>query len=189
MTEADYLAGQSNNIYGALYQYDTMSGSLCLGTGISGSNTTCPCKAGYHLPTNAEWDTLETNLGCSGIEKLTGDSVGWECLVSNTADTTNGLGWTSTNPNSLKNKLGLSLGGTCSSGGSCNYRGLNAFYWSSSVYAPSPTSSWRRNLNYSNASVNRNNNAQTNDFSVRCLKDYYKKPFLFLKRNGCLFIP
>ena len=171
MTEADYLAGQSNNIYGALYQWDTMSTNTCLGTGISANNTACPCKAGYHLPTNAEWDTLETTLGCSGGEKLTGDSVGWECLVSNTADTTNGLGWTSTNPNSLKNKLGLSLAGYCSSGGSCYGRGYDALYWASSVYAPSPTNSGRRNLNYSVAAVTRDIDAQTYDFSVRCLKD------------------
>lgn len=74
MTEADYLAGQSANIYGALYQWDTMNTNTCFGTGISASNTTCPCKGGYHLPTQAEWDTLETSLGCSGTDKLTGDT-------------------------------------------------------------------------------------------------------------------
>jgi uncharacterized protein (TIGR02145 family) len=170
MTEADYKAGQSDNIYGAFYQWDTMSGSTCLGKGIPASDTACPCKGGYHLPTQAEWDTLETNLGCGGAEKLTGDSTGFEC-TTNTTDTTNGLGWTSTNPNSLKNKLGLPLAGHCSSGGSCGDRGYTANYWSSSVYTTSPTSSWRRNLNYSNASVGRNNNAQTYVFSVRCVRD------------------
>jgi len=96
MTEADYLAGQSDNIYGALYQFDTMSTNNCLGTNISANNTTCPCKAGYHLPTNAEWDTLETNLGCNGVNKLTGDSVGWECTTVSPYTDPNGLGWTAT---------------------------------------------------------------------------------------------
>ena len=61
--------------------------------------------------------------------------------------------------------------GYCSSGGSCNSRGYNAFYWSSSVYAPSPTNSWYRYLSYSYAAVYRNYNAQAYVFSVRCLKD------------------
>jgi hypothetical protein len=61
--------------------------------------------------------------------------------------------------------------GYCSSGGSCDNRGSGAVYWSSTVYAPSPTVSWSRGLGYSYASVGRNTNAQTFDFSVRCLKD------------------
>lgn len=64
----------------------------------------------------------------------------------------------------------VTYAGNCN-GGSCNYRGYNANYWSSSVYAPSPTNAWRRNLNYSFASVSRTNNAQAVAFSVRCLKD------------------
>jgi uncharacterized protein (TIGR02145 family) len=88
MTEADYQVGQSGNIYGAMYQYDQMSSSSCLGTGIAGSNTACPCKAGYHVPTNAEWDTLMVNLGCSSQNKLLGDDPGLEC-TTNTNDTIN----------------------------------------------------------------------------------------------------
>lgn len=62
--------------------------------------------------------------------------------------------------------------GNCSSGGSsCNYRGDYAYYWSSTVYSPSPTLSWNRYLVYSSASVYRNGNGQSSDFSVRCLKD------------------
>jgi len=57
------------------------------------------------------------------------------------------------------------------SGGTCNYRGSYAYYWSSSVYTPSPTNSWRRVMYYSVASVTRGNGTQTHGFSVRCLKD------------------
>ena len=169
MTEANYLAWQSNNIYWALYQYDQMSTSTCFWTWISSSNTACPCKWWYHLPSQIEWDTLETTLGCTWTNKLTGDSTGWECMTS-TTDTTNWLWWTSSNPNSLKNKLWFTLGGDCS-GGTCANRGVVAYYWSSSVYSPSPTNSWIRILSYSYASVSRNNNTNTNGFSVRCIKD------------------
>lgn len=62
--------------------------------------------------------------------------------------------------------------GYCSSGGSsCNSRGYYAYYWSSTVYSPSPTYSWSRYLYYSFASVSRYNDGQTYVFSVRCLKD------------------
>lgn len=73
------------------------------------------------------------------------------------------------NKSDMKNVI---YAGVCSSGGgSCVIRGDNAYYWSSTVYAPSPTNSWYRYLNYSGASVNRYNAAQTYDFSVRCLKN------------------
>jgi uncharacterized protein (TIGR02145 family) len=173
MTEADYLTGQSNNIYGALYQWDTMNTSTCLGTGILASNTTCPCKGGYHLPSQTEWDTLEMNLGCTGTNKITtfnATGVGWECMTTNT-DTINGIGWNSTNPNSLKNKLGLSLAGNCISGSSCAFRGYGGLYWSSAIYTLSSNNSWGPNLYSGFASVYRAYTAQTYDFSVRCVKD------------------
>lgn len=60
--------------------------------------------------------------------------------------------------------------GYCSSGGSCGNRGAYAYYWSSSPYAPSPTNSLSRYINYSNASVVRSKDCQAFSFSVRCLK-------------------
>jgi hypothetical protein len=56
-------------------------------------------------------------------------------------------------------------------GGTCIFRGVSALYWSSSVYTPSPTTSWRRYMGFSNASVTRSYNTQTFGFSVRCIKD------------------
>lgn len=173
MTEADYLTGQSDNIYGALYVWSGATGGLsqsnCLGKGISASDTNCPCKAGYHIPSNDEWDTLEVNLGCSTSEKLTGDNTGLECTKF-AFDTVNGLGWTSTNPNSLKNRLGFTLAGYYN-GGTYTYRGNYANYWSSSVSAPGSADIWRRRMLFSNASVLRNPFAQSNIYSVRCVKD------------------
>lgn len=104
-------------MYGALYQWDIMNTNNCLGTSISTSNTTCPCKGGYHLPSQAEWDTLETNLGCTGADKRTtfdASGIGWECTIASPYTNPTGLGWTSTNPNSLKNKLGFTITGNCS---------------------------------------------------------------------------
>lgn len=59
------ISGISTNIYGGLYQWNTMNSNACFGTNIAADNTVCPCKAGYHVPSRAEWDILEINLGCS----------------------------------------------------------------------------------------------------------------------------
>lgn len=61
--------------------------------------------------------------------------------------------------------------GLWSSGGSsCNGRGSVAYYWSSTPF-PSSSNAWYRYLFYSFASVYRFDHGQTDDFSVRCLKD------------------
>jgi hypothetical protein len=58
-------------------------------------------------------------------------------------------------------------------GGNFNNRGNNANFWSSSAY--SSTNAWRRNFNYDNATVNRNNTNRSNGYSVRCIRDSTNK--------------
>lgn len=160
----------SDNIYWALYTWDNMNTNNCFGTWISNSNTSCPCKWGYHIPTTTEWDNLEINLWCSWWNKLTLNSTWWECTTS-TTDTVNGLGWKSTNINSLKNKLWLSLAGLCV-WTACDGRWYDAQYWTSSIYSPNPTNSWLFYFGYGPiSSVNRNFNTTNYAFSVRCLKN------------------
>ena len=54
MTEGEYRLGQSTNIFGKYYTF---------------AETTNACATGYHVPTNAEWDALLVNLGCSVANK------------------------------------------------------------------------------------------------------------------------
>ena len=63
--------------------------------------------------------------------------------------------------------LGLPLAGYCN-GGSCDRRGVRAYYWSS---PESGGSAWYRSFNYANATVYRGTYTQSYAFSVRCLKD------------------
>ena len=164
--ESTALAGQSDNIYGGLYRWNILA-AACMANHENGgilpiTDTTCPCQNGYHIPSDSEWSTLEITLGCSDAATTTG----WRCS-SNLSDTINGLGWTSSNSNSLKSKLGLTLAGLCNVS-SCLYRGINGGYWSSTWDS---SNAWRRGLYYSYASAIRNNYSQLNAFSVRCIKD------------------
>ncbi len=61
------------------------------------------------------------------------------------------------------------LAGNRNTNGTFNNRGSNGNWWSSSE--TSATNAQRRNLNSSQAGVNRNSNNKANGFSVRCLKD------------------
>lgn len=75
---------------------------------------------------------------------------------------------------SRKNKMiifnsGL-LAGYRNTDGSFNNSGVNVNIWSS---FESGTNAWRRNLNSSNATVNRNTNNKLNGFSVRCIKHWF----------------
>jgi uncharacterized protein (TIGR02145 family) len=60
------------------------------------------------------------------------------------------------------------LAGNRNTDGTFNNRTTNANIWSSSQ---SGSNAWNRNLNSTNATVNRNTNSKANGFSVRCLKD------------------
>ena len=76
--------------------------------------------------------------------------------------------------------LGL-LAGYRNTDGSYNNRGTNTNLWSST---PDGGNAWKRNLNVSNADVNRNTNNKANGFSVRCLKDWYKMACLCVSRTS-----
>ena len=58
--------------------------------------------------------------------------------------------------------------GNRNTNGNYNNRSTNANLWSSTAGG---AGAWNRNLNYDNSTVNRNDNAKANGFSVRCLKD------------------
>lgn len=166
-TNMTYAPTQTDNIYGKLYQFDTdiKAGGKCAtktigGQIVYGGGADCACSAGWHIPSNVEWEELSAAL-----------NGGVSCEVDNTW-ACNGLGWmnqnTRTTSNNIIKALGIPLAGLCS-GGSCYDRGSNVFYWSS---IESAGSAWRRVFDYGADSVYHDTNAQTNAFSVRCLKDY-----------------
>ena len=137
-TDAGCTNTDANGIvYGGLYQWDEAMKYVT----TEGAQGICP--TGSHIPTDAEWTTLETYLGSAtaGTQLKPGGTSGLTMTLAGYRDT---------------------------DGGSFYNLSWYADLWSSSE---SGTSAWNRNLNSGNATVNRNTNDKANGFSVRCVEN------------------
>ena len=139
----------NDGLYGKLYNHYAVTDSRGL------------CPTGWHVPSDAEWTTLENQLG--------GSSVAGGVLKS-TATQPTPWGWSSPNFEATN-----SSGFTALPGGFRDYDGdFNGLtddgcWWSSSFAIGSNGRS--RNLNYLTSNFNRSDYFGRLGFSVRCLKD------------------
>ena len=168
-------SGANCTTYGGLYQWgemvqytngasNTASPSPALPANLQGI-----CPAGWHLPTDAEWCTLEntveagTDAGCS--------ASGWR--GTNTGGKLKQTGttlWTSPNTGATNTSGFTALpGGYRYTDGSFVDVGNYGFWWSATEAAASDA--WYRYLYYSEARVHRTNGLKAYGFSVRCVKD------------------
>jgi uncharacterized protein (TIGR02145 family) len=131
------------------------------------------CPPGWHLPTDAEWTTLE-NYMIANVYNYDGTTTGNK-IAKSLAVTSS---WnTSTNTGAIGNNLtdnnisGFSAlpGGYRYISGVFGSVGSAGLWWSSSE--ASVSNAWGRVLNFDSASANRNFFVKTEGFSVRCLKD------------------
>jgi len=76
-------------------------------------------------------------------------------------------------------------GGNRNNNGTFNNIGNNGNWWSATEY--DATNAWKRNLNYNNSQVNRNNNNKRYGFSVRCVRDLNED--LFTGQGGESHLP
>jgi uncharacterized protein (TIGR02145 family)/prepilin-type N-terminal cleavage/methylation domain-containing protein len=142
-----YSDTESNcTTYGGLYQWDEAM-QYVITAGFQGI-----CPAGFHIPTDAEYKTLEMSLGMS---QATADTTGWR-------GTTEG---TQLKPGGTSGFNGL-LAGYRNTAGSFVSLSSSAYLWSSSE---SSSSAWYRYLGSGNAPVYRSTDAKGYGFSVRCL--------------------
>lgn len=130
------------NKYGALYNWYVV-------------NTGKLCPASWHVPSDAEWNTLATYLG--------GESVSGGKLKA----TTN---WTSPNTGAT-NSTGFTAlpAGTRYLSGAFSNVGLTGFWWS--VTFGSTNYAWGRAIDNTGANIYKVNNNQEVGLSVRCIKD------------------
>jgi uncharacterized protein (TIGR02145 family) len=127
----------------------------------TGTNAPSWCISWYHLPTDAEWETLETTLNGSNCRNSTN---GWLC---------DGLGWnlhsTKNASNNIVKALKIPLPGYRHIDSTTFHdRGATTFFWSGTIQWDNR---YIKLLNSSNSTVNRYTIPQTLGVSVRCIKD------------------
>jgi len=129
--------------YGKLYNWYAVNDSRGL------------CPTGWHVPTDAEWTTLENHLG--------GSSVAGGAMKSTT-------GWNySGNGTNSSGFTGLPGGARVYDGG-FHDMGITCYWWSSSVAGSGIA--WCFNLIFMTANLNRYDYiGPRNGFSVRCIRD------------------
>lgn len=112
-------------------------------------NTGLLCPTGWHVPTDAEWTTLEIDLGISPGAQLKATSPAW--------DGTNTSGFSA-----------LPGGYRAYNVGDFYFVPTYGYWWTSTANGGQ---AWRRNLDTGNPNVPRYSDYPQNGFSVRCIRD------------------
>jgi len=151
----------NKNIYGALYNlYAVNSGMLA--------------PTGWHIPTDAEWTTLENYLIANGYN-YDGTKTGNK-IAKSLAST---IGWsTSTNAGAVGNDLTKNnTSGFAGLPGGCRYGsgmfdgvGGSGCWWRSTEN--NATNAWGRSLYFGSSNVNNFYSDKQCGYSVRCVRDY-----------------
>ena len=154
--------------YGVLYNWTAaMNGAAGSSSSPSGVQGACP--AGWHLPSDAEWCTLEntieagTDAGCS-VTGWRGANTGGDMKETGTAN------WDAPNTGAT-NTSGFTAfpGGDRTSGGSFALIGTNGLWWTTTEF--SATIARRRDLYYTEARVSRVLDNKSQGLSIRCIQD------------------
>jgi uncharacterized protein (TIGR02145 family) len=139
------------NTYGGLYIWEEMMGYKHA-EGLTGI-----CPAGWHLPTDEDWQRMEIFLGMAEGEA---DSTGWRGKDTGT-----------------KLKSGGTSGFNALFGG-YYYTGQGSFigentysvFWTSSEF--DVNTAWQRFLYKEKIGVSRTNGVKSNGYSIRCVEDF-----------------
>jgi uncharacterized protein (TIGR02145 family) len=151
-----YYANNTANgtTYGKLYNWYAVAG-------IHDTDPSTPNKIlapqGWHVPSDAEWTTLTTNLGGESVAGGKMKATGTALWTSPNTGATNSSGFT-----------GLP-GGIRGSNGTFDVIGNFGVWWSSSEYGA--TDAWYRSLYYTSGYATSYYASKTYGFSVRCLRD------------------
>jgi len=152
-----YANDSTNNVeYGRLYNWNTaMAGADSSSTNPSGVQGICP--SGWHIPSDAEWTDLTTQLGGISVAggKMKEEGLGHWFPLNTGA--TNESGFTA-----------LPAGERLTAGGFQNQTS-QATFWSTTQNTG--TDAWCRRLMYNSVVAGRSSYNKTMGFSVRCLKD------------------
>jgi uncharacterized protein (TIGR02145 family) len=157
--------------YGGLYQWDEM---MKYSTEEPNKGI---CPIGWHIPTNDDFCALVTlydpSINCDQNGGLQGTDIGGILKSTGTLQGGDGL-WESPNTGAT-NESGFSAipsGVYCETfQNSFDWIGKEEVFWTSAHQAAGNNWSWRWSVNYSYASIVRDNFPRDNSYSVRCIKD------------------
>lgn len=124
------------------------------------------CPTGWHVPSDAEWNTLEKYLdNFVDITAIgwTGNSVGDKLKEQGTTH------WLSGNNGYNSSGFTALPGGVRSNDGSYNDLTYGGYWWSASSH--DAVSLWSRYLDYGSSKILRGFNNGAIGFSIRCIKD------------------
>jgi uncharacterized protein (TIGR02145 family) len=162
-----------NNTTGAYCNYsnnasnDCPYGKLYNWYAVANSNGICP--AGWHVPTDAEWNVLVKFLD------INSDTTCTSCTQSSIAGgkmKNSGTSYWPAPNGSATNSSGLSAlpGGHRDLNGSYLFVN-NGYYWTSTETIGNINNAWSRDLNNLFGNINKPNYNKRFGFSVRCVKD------------------
>lgn len=149
------------DVYGGLYGWNEMMNY----TAVAGSKGICP--KGWHVPTDAEWCTLEQFVDATitcGSQALRGTDGGGKLKEAGFSH------WASPNTGATNSSGFTALpGGRWD--GLFSYINTYAFWWNSTEFYDYNSYAWSRGISGTSPKADRNVNPKTFAFSVRCIKD------------------
>jgi uncharacterized protein (TIGR02145 family) len=142
--------------YGYLYNWYAAKGIYTTGT-ITATDTLNVCPVGWHVPTDAEWTTLITELGGESVAGGKMKSIGTAYWNSPNTGATNESGFSAL-PGGYRNSSG-------------SFESLRDKFYLWSGYESSGSNAWIRYLSSNDGSVIRVSNNKSVGASVRCIRD------------------
>ena len=136
-------------------------------------NTGKLCPTGWHVPSDAEWTTLETYLIANGYNydgSITGNKIAKSMASTTGWNSSTNEGEIGNNP-STNNSSGFTAlpGGSRVSGGTFGFVGYGGNWWSSTEFSTSLADG--RTLFYYGDSLDDDGSDEFSGFSVRCLRN------------------
>ncbi|HRH69013.1 MAG TPA: FISUMP domain-containing protein [Flavobacteriales bacterium] len=127
------------------------------------------CPQGWHVPTDAEWQQLESALGMPAGELGQTGLRGGAQNVGGKMKTTTLWNAPNTGATNESGFSGLPGGIRFFSDGAFSSLGYSGYWWSASESGAE--TAWFRNLTYDLVGIYRNNNLKWNGFCLRCVRD------------------
>jgi uncharacterized protein (TIGR02145 family) len=133
------------------------------------------CPAGWHVPSDDEWKTMELYLGMHPFELNVTDFRGSSANVGGKLKKVGSELWSAPNTGAT-DESGFSAipGGRYNQDGTFVFLTLEGTWWSSTLAIPNTNLAWLRILSYNNSGFSRTMPKEQmigGGFSVRCLKD------------------